>query len=170
MSTYIRIATSGQKEEVLATEISAGVANAGDLIRLDATGRLDISLLPVGVGPDTTVVNATEALNAGDLVNIFDDGGSPGARLADRSNSRKAHGFVLAAVAIANPATVFLDTTNTALAALSIGADYFLGVSGAIELTPTTTQGEILQQVGFAIAATELSFEPGETITRSAQP
>ena len=167
MSTYNRIGTSGKREEVLATEVSTGAAEAGDIPRLDSTGRLDNSLLPVGIGADTKMLVATEALSAGDYVNIFDDAGTASVRLADRTNGRRAHGFVNDAVAVAAVGEVFFEGPNTGLTGLTVGTQYFLGAAGAVEETPTTTSGEILQCLGVACSTTEIAFEAEEPIIRA---
>ena len=36
--------------EVEATVVSAGAGNAGDVVGLDATGKIDVSVLPTGIG------------------------------------------------------------------------------------------------------------------------
>lgn len=40
---------------------------------LDASGRLDSSVMPVGIGADTATIQTSEALASGDYVNIHDD-------------------------------------------------------------------------------------------------
>lgn len=167
MTNYNRISTSGKVEEVAASETSTGVAEAGNLIRLDSTGRLDPSLLPTGFGDDVKNIVASEDLSAGDFVNIFDNAGVANAQLADRTNGRQADGFVLEAVTTGSSATVFFEGVNTALTGLTIGIPYFLGTAGDVEAAPTTVSGEILQCLGQSCGATELTFEPGQPIVRA---
>ncbi|KAA9150036.1 hypothetical protein F3K36_33425, partial [Delftia sp. BR1] len=84
--------------EVLGIQTSAGAANAGDIVALDDSGRIDNSMMPVGIGADTAVIAASEALAAGDWVNVWNSTGAK-VRKADATTSGKeAHGFVLAAV------------------------------------------------------------------------
>jgi hypothetical protein len=69
--------------------------------------------MPTGIGADTASITASEALAAGDLVNIYDSTGAK-CRKADASTSGKeAHGFVLAAVESAASATVYFEGSNT---------------------------------------------------------
>lgn len=152
----------GKGQLVEATVSSTGVAEAGDLIGLDATGKIDPSLLPTGAGPDVASIVVSEAagLAAGDYVNIFDDGGTPSVRLADNSNGRDAHGFVLDAFADAATALVYFEGPNTALSGLTIGARQYLGTAGAPTETPiAVTSGDIHQFLGIAISATAINTD-----------
>jgi hypothetical protein len=108
--------SSGKNTMTEATVSSTGVSEAGDIVALDAAGKLDVSVLPVGVGPDVAVITVSEAagLSAGDYVNIFDSTGSK-VRLADNSNGREAHGFVKDAFADAASATVYFEGPNSNL-------------------------------------------------------
>lgn len=164
--SFLRL-VSGTLQRVFGTQVSAGGANAGDIVALDDTGRLDPSLLPVGVGADVTIAVASEALAAGDLVNIYDNAGVANARKADASNyDKRAVGFVLAGVVMGANASVYKEGSNTQLAGLTIGAEYYLSATtpGAVTLTPPSTLTQVVQQVGTAINATTLDFEPARPI------
>lgn len=168
---YLAIASSGIPTETSATVTSAGAGNDGDLVALDSTGRIDNSMMPVGIGADTKTIQASENLAAGDLVNIHLVSGSARVRKADASAAsagKVAQGFVLGAVTSGSNATVYFEGTITGLSALTIGATYFLSGStaGAATATPPTTAGHTLQQIGVAVSATEISFEPAAPIIR----
>lgn len=153
---------AGKTKQLLAIVVSAGVADAGKIPGLDATGRLDASVMPVGIGAATNQAVASEALGAGKFVNYHDDAGTFSARLADNSNGRQADGFVLAAVASAATATVYpLDGTNAQQTGLTIGSRYWLGTAGGVTDTPPdeTDAGnasKISQYLGVAKSTTEL--------------
>jgi hypothetical protein len=66
--------TTGQYTLVEGTSVSAGVPNAGDIVALGPTGKLDLSVLPTGTGPTTYVGNAHTNLTAGMFVYIRPDG------------------------------------------------------------------------------------------------
>lgn len=156
---------SGRRKEVAAIVTSTGAPNDGDLVALDAAGKLDASVLPAGVGVNTVAGTASEALSANDLVNFH----VGGVRKADATTEgREAHGFVKAAVANAATATVYLPgDTITGLSGLTQGARYFLSATpGLTTATAPTTAGQVAQMVGIAISATALIFEPEEPITR----
>lgn len=160
---YIAL-VSGELAEVAATVASAGAGDDGKLVALDAAGRLDASTMPIGIGADTKTITTSEALVAGDLVNIHDATGAR-ARKADASNGREAHGFVLSAFGSGASALVYFEASITGLTGLTPGAKLYLGTSGAMTPTPPTTATHISQRVGTAISATEASFEPQRPIT-----
>lgn len=156
---------NGKLREKEATESSTGVAEAGDIVALDSTGKIDVSMLPVGVGPDVSVLPATENLSAGDYVNIFDDGGTPSVRLADNSNSRDAHGFVKAAVTSGSNATVYFEGANDSLSGLTVGARHYLDTAGGVTSTaPASPAAQISQYLGLAINATTINTDIDDCI------
>lgn len=142
-----------------AAQASAGAVDANKIIQLDATGKLSSTFLPVGIGADTQMVEVSEALDAGDFVNIFDDGGTIKVRKADNSNDRRADGFVLSAYAIAATAEVYFEGTNTALSGLTPGVRYYLGTAGDVTSTPPSASGTICQFIGKPTSATEMNVE-----------
>lgn len=163
MAKYVSL-VNGELAEVSGTQTSTGAGDAGKIPQLDASGRLDSTMLPVGVGADTRVITTSEILAAGDLVNIHSATGTK-VRKADASNGREAHGFVIAGFGSAAAATVYFEGTISGLTGLTEGAKVYLGTTGQITATPPTTAGHISQRVGVALSATEVSFEPQRTIT-----
>lgn len=154
---------NGKIKEIIATVTSAGAADEGKIVALDAAGKLDSSVMPVGIGADTKTLVASENLSAGDLVNVWNDAGTAKARKADASSTAKeAHGFVLSAVTATNNATVYMEGTITGLSGFTAGSDIYLSNStaGAATATSPTTAGHISQRIGTAVSATEVSFEP----------
>ncbi|SDJ61688.1 hypothetical protein [Pseudomonas indica] len=156
---------AGRTQQILATVISAGAANAGEIVALGPDGRLDDSVLPTGVGANTNQATASELLGAGKYVQFHDDGGAFSVRLADNSNGRAADGFVLEEVALGQPATVYpLDAVNAALTGLTVGGRYWLGTAGGVIAVPLDEADEanvnkISQYLGVAKSATELITE-----------
>lgn len=159
---------AGRMAEVQAAASSAGAADDGKLVALDATGKIDTTMMPAGLGSDSVSVPASEALASGDLVNIWDDTGTAKARKADASAAGKeAHGFVTAAVAIAANATVFFEGSIGGKTGLTPGARQYLSdtTPGATVATAPGTAAHVVQFVGCAVNATTISFEAGEPIT-----
>lgn len=156
---------AGRDSLVSATQTSAGAANADEIVALDASGRLDSTLMPVGFGADTKIILASEALSAGSYVNIFDNAGTANCRLADNSNDRPAHGFVLTAVLIAANATVYFEGPNSALSGLVAGQRRYLGTAGTNTATPLAVAG-LHQFLGVAISATEINTDIDDEVVR----
>jgi hypothetical protein len=145
--------------------ISAGAGDSGKVVQLDSTGRIDPSVLPVGVGQEVTSIQASEALTAGNWVNIHNVTGAARVRKADATTAGKqAHGFVLASVASGINAQVFLEGTNTAVTGQTPG-DVFLGTTAGLGATSAPSgSGNVVQRLGVALSATAVSFEPTQPI------
>lgn len=145
--------------------VSAGAADAGKVPVLDGAGRLDGSTLPVGIGADTAQVIASEALVAGDLVNIYSNAGTGNARKADGNTAGKeAHGFVLVGVAAAAMATVYFEGTNTAVTGLTPGVQFLGTTAGKSQAASPAGAGKIVQRVGIATSPTALNFNYNDPI------
>lgn len=148
--------------------INATVASAANkIVKLDGTGKLDVTVMPTGIGADTASITASEALAAGDLVNIWNNSGTANVRKADGSTAGKeAHGFVLSAVLSAAAATVYFEGTNTQCTGLTPGVQYLSGATpGKPASAAPSGTGKIVQVVGFAISATALNFQAELPIT-----
>lgn len=140
---------------------SAGAGDAGKLAQLDPSGRLDPTMMPVGIGADTASLIASEALAAGDLINVWNDAGTAKVRKADAGVAGKeAHGFVLAAVSAAAAATVYFEGTNTQCTGLTPGTQFLSAATpGKTVAAAPTGAGRVVQRVGFALSATALNFD-----------
>lgn len=158
---------SGVKQLIEAITTSAGAGDAGKIPALDASGRLDNSMMPVGIGADTKQLAASETLAAADIVNVWNDAGTAKARKADGSASGKeCVGFVLAGAASGANATVYFEGTITGLSGLTPGTRYYLSATtpGQVTDTAPSTSGNVVQYIGRAISATEISFEPDDGV------
>ena len=149
------------------TIINATVSSAANkVVKLDGSGKLDITVMPTGIGADTAVITASEALAAGDLVNIWNNAGTANIRKADGSTSGKeAHGFVLAAVASAAAGTVYFEGTNNQCTGLTPGVQYLSATTAGKTVTSAPTgAGKVVQNVGFAVSATAMNFQCGTPV------
>jgi len=163
---YIEL-VSGKFQTKQATVVSTGAPNDGDLVALDSSGKLDVSVLPVGVGPDVKLVVTSETLAAGDYVSFWDNLGTENVRLADNSNGRAAHGFVKAAFSAAATATVYFEGPNDDLSGLTPGERQYLGTSGAVlstPLDPDVATGSIHQLLGIACDATTVNTDIADCV------
>ncbi len=150
----------GRIREVIATVASGGAVDDGKIVALGTDGRLDNSVLPVGVGVETKSIVASENLGAGNLVNIWNSGGQFRVRKADATTQGKeANGFVLSSVSSGQTAQVYLEGTITGLAGLLPGRYYLATTPGEIVDVPPSSSGNVVQYVGNAVSTTEITFE-----------
>lgn len=162
---FLRL-VAGVLTEIFGVQTSTGAPNAGDVVALDDTGRIDGSMMPVGIGADTAAIQASEALAAGDWVNVWDSAGSARVRKADATTAgKRAHGFVLAAVASGASATVYFEGTNTQVTGQTAGDVFLLATAGVGGATAPTGAGNVVQKVGVAISTTAVNFEANEPVT-----
>jgi hypothetical protein len=158
--------SAGTITEVSTPTTSAGAGDSGKIPSLDAAGRLDNSFMPSGIGADTAAITASEALAAGDFVNIWNSTGAK-VRKADASTSGKeAHGFVLASVSSSATATVYFEGTNTQVTGLTPGNVYLSSsTAGLATGTAPSGTGQTVQRLGVATSATSINFEAHLPIT-----
>lgn len=158
---------SGVLTEEEATQTSAGAGDAGKIPALDSGGKLDDTMMPVGVSADTASIEASEDLAAGDVVDIYDNSGTSNVRKADGSTAGKyVTGFVLGSVTSGQDATVYFESQNNQLTGLTAGTRMYLSASnpGQITATAPTGAGQVVQYVGRVINATTVAFEPAQPI------
>lgn len=157
---------AGRLKKITATVVSAGAADDGKIVALDATGRISSTVLPVGIGADTKSLIASETLAAGDVVNVWNDGGVAKMRKADASApGKEVDGFVLAAVTSGTAGLMYKEGTITGLTGLTPGAEMFLSnTPGQLTATPLSAAGTVDQFVGIAISSSEVDYNPGEPI------
>ena len=147
------------------TTTTGGAPNAGKRVQLNGSGVLDISMLPSGVGDETEVFPASEALSAGDAVNKWNDAGTVKVRKAD-TNGKPADGYVKEAVTSGANATVYSDGLNDAVTGMTIGTVYLSATPGGYSATPPADgSGLVLQELGFANSATAVKFVRGIPVT-----
>ena len=157
MAKYLRL-FQGDTIEETSLPISAGAPSAGRIPELDISGRLDMTMMPVGIGHDVIATLAGEALSAGDFV-YFDNTGR--ALRADATTLAKAaQGYTNAGAAIGTAVNVFFDDSNTGVTSLNPGTFYFLSGTNPGKLVtsanlPTGT-GKIVQRLGFAQSVNSL--------------
>jgi len=148
---------SGVDTLVASNNTSAGAGDANKLVSLTSAGLIDVSMMPVGIGADVKIMLTSENLAVGAMVNIYSNAGVVTGRNADNSNTRPAHGFVLAATTSPASATVYMSGVDNQLSGMTVGARQYLGTVGVRTETPVTTG--IHQYIGLAVSATELEFE-----------
>jgi len=169
MADKFLVRDGGSLKEKEAITSSAGVADAGKVPGLNTDGKLHVSMMPTGITPEVVMCEASEALGAGEFVSLFNDGGTLKARLADATGpgeGKRAQGFVLAAYAMGEQATVYMPSNiNTGLTGLSIATTYYLSTTpGAATATPPSGSGNIVQEVGYTTNDAALVFVPSKPV------
>ena len=111
----------------------------------------------------TTVraIKASEALEEGDFVNIYDNGGITECRLAIAADpTLRANGFVLVDVANGGIAQVYLIGLNVKAPVTTSASQVYLSdaVGGKPSLDMPTTPGFFIQSLGVAIANVGIFF------------
>ena len=156
---------AGTLTEEAAIQASAGAGDAGKIPALDAAGRIDNSMMPTGIGADTSSIVSSENLAAGNLVNIWNNTGTANVRKADATVAGKeAHGFVLAAVTSPAAATVYFEGSNTGVTGLTPGPQFLATTAGLCTATAPSAAGNVVQRVGLATSATSINFEAGTPV------
>jgi hypothetical protein len=156
---------AGTITEEAGLQASTGATDAGAIPALDATGRLDVTMMPVGIAADVAVVAASEALAAGDLVNIFNDTGTPKVRKADATTvGKEAHGFVIAGVSSGANATIYFEGTNANVTGQTAGPVFLSTSAGLSTSTAPSAAGNVVQRVGFATSSTTMNFQSNDPI------
>lgn len=157
---------NGEIEEVAPITQSTGSSDASKAVQTDASGKLDASLLPTGIGADVVAIQASEALAAGDLVNIYNNAGTPAVRKAIATGAgTKAHGYVIAGAASGALANVYFDDSNNQVSGLTAGEQYLSATqAGKTVAVAPAAAGQLAQKVGVATSATTLHVSIGPAI------
>ena len=162
---FIRL-VGGVLTEIFGTQTSAGAANAGDIPALNDSGVFDITLMPAGVGAQTKIVLASEAIASGNWVNVYNNAGTANVRKADATVAGKeANGFVLAAISSGSTGTVYLSGTNNQVTSQTPGKVFLSTTPGAGAAAAPSAAGNVVQELGYAVSATEVAFAPKSTVT-----
>lgn len=168
MGDFLKLA-SGEITEANAKASSAGAGDANQLVKLNGSGKIDETMLPAGIAPESRSVEASENLSAGDFVNFHNSSGLK-MRKADADAGREAHAFVLAAVTSGQSGTAYPEeNVVTGLSGMTPGLPQYLSntAGGRTETAPTGA-GVLSQRVGFALSATEMLFRPERPIVQVA--
>ncbi len=138
---------------------SAGAADSGKLVALDTTGKIDPSMLP-GTSIDSAL--SSEAITAGNAINIWDDAGTRKVRKADSSVPYPCHGFATETVASGVLCKFDTDGGKQPVTGVTIGLTYYLSTGGAVTTNPAETATHIIQKVGYGSDAGVLAIEISE--------
>jgi hypothetical protein len=165
MQKFITLVNGNHKLVDGGVVASAGTNDAGKLAALDNSGRLDTTVMPVGIGADTASILTSETLPAGSFVNIWNNFGVAAVRKADATVSGKeAHGFVLSAYTHPTTAVVYFEGSNTAVTGATAGNIFLSTAAGGFTSTPPSASGNVVQKLGVATSGMTINVEFAEPI------
>lgn len=111
-------------------------------------------------GGITDVVTTGEALLAGDLVNLHNDGAYKVRKADATDGSKPAHGYVTQGYGLGVAAVVFFSGINKFSSGLNAGQVQYLFSPGLTSPNRPTAAGNVVQVVGVSLSATEFVFDP----------
>lgn len=150
--------TTNLPKELTPNTTSAGAADAGKIPALNSSGQIDATMIP---GAATLSLATSENLAAGAVVNIDSTGKVRNANATDATKPGVA--FVkTASTSPANNNVYFAGDLVSGLTGLTPGAPVYLSAASAGGATSTapSAAGNLVQQLGTAISATEFIFDP----------
>jgi hypothetical protein len=154
---------TGKKHLRRGTVVSTGPQSDGDFVSLDTDGRLNPSVMPVGMMSAVVFARAIENLHSGDFVNLYDSGDEKIVRMARANFEAPASGFVLQACAAGELAEIWCENRNTQMVNVSKGARYYLSVThpgkAVVEDAQSVSGGLISQYIGVGVSDTHVDIE-----------
>lgn len=151
---FVAIATEGQ---ILWVE--------DEVTRLQFIGAAWSTFPDVGSLFQSAIV-AAEAIDAGELLNLYESAGNPRVRLADGGDPAKfCNAYALAAAGLGDPCTIMSTGMNKQVAPAQTGEVWLSeDTPGGYEFAPPAVAGEIVQSIGTAIEGVGIIFNPGPRI------
>lgn len=142
----------------------ADVADEDALYRYDGAAW---AIRPSITSQFNATMTASETLAAGNFVNIHASSGAKIRKANATDDTKRCDAFVAAGITSgASGAVTFPGQKLTGLSGLTPGAVYYLDTTGgAITDTAPSSSGNLVQEVGVALSATELLFKPIERFT-----
>jgi len=160
MQQFVTLVGGVFKSVAAGIQASLGASDSGKVVVTDASGRVDQSFMPVGIGADIKSVLASENLSAGNFVNVWNNAGTANVRKADATTAGKeAHGFVLSAFSSGTSALVYFEGNNTAVSGATVGNLFLSTTAGGFTSTPPSSTGNIVQRIGVSTDATSVNVE-----------
>lgn len=112
-------------------------------------------------GSLSVLVIASEDLTAGNLIDIWNDGGTAKARKASASLVYEAVGFVTRDVTSGDNARVYLGGLNNFISGATPGETLYISTTAGGVVSPAPNgSGQLVQEVGVAVSATSMVFQP----------
>jgi hypothetical protein len=148
---------------------SAGAGDANKVVMLGADGKIDSTMFNASGNSNSKDMTTSEALSAGNWVNIHDVSGSARVRKADAASPGKpVMGYVLAAAASGATVKVYFEGENTGVSGMTAGDVYLSATTpGAGQAESPTGVGVLSQFIGVATSATSVNYQPGPVVVQA---
>lgn len=161
-----QIGYTGSEGDIGYTGSQGDIGYTGSLGAIGYTGSAG-----AGAASASTTANivVSEDVTEGDLVNIWNSTGTVKARKASSSLQYQAHGFVLANATASAVALVYFSGINDrVVTAMNIATTQYLTITaGKTGNAAPISAGNIVQEVGLAVASNVLIFGPKTPILLS---
>lgn len=140
----------------------------------DASPGLELSVwagaawhAPSGFIASAIAMTASEAFSGGEFCNIHASSGAKIRKANATDDTKPVNGFVASAITSGAAGLMAVPGSRlTGLSGLTPGVPYYLDTTaGAITATPPSGSGNLVQEVGIALSATELLFNPKLGVT-----
>ncbi len=127
-------------------------------VRYDGAAWVEVGVIDNSVFTLTT----SEALTAGNFVNIHASSGAKARKANATDDTKPANAYTNTTVGSAAPVDLFAPgSILPGLSGLTPGTMYYLDTTGgAISATAPSASGNLVQEVGIALSATTLLFQP----------
>lgn len=171
MTRYIRKNPStGLNESPETIQSSSGAPDADKIISTDPSGKIDATFLPAEALEGATYLDVVlgEDVNANDLVQVYNDGGTLKARKATAASTpRRACGRSTESGTTGETKRVIIGDHDFTSAAhgFTLGDDspiFLSTTAGGMTHTVPSTGGQLIQCVGFAIDANTIRFSAAD--------
>lgn len=152
--------------KVTASEARAAISAGAGLAYNSGTGEMALADLSTLLGIlNGTTVQASEALVAGDFVNVYSSGGAARVRKASALDPALfANGFVLDDISSGATGGVIFSGVNLATTVGTAASEVWLSdtTPGGWMTTPPSASGSIIQSLGAAVPSVGVFFAPRE--------
>lgn len=167
MAKYLTTDNQGEDYYEIPIKESTGAASANKIPQTKEDGKLDVSLMPPELDLSAETATTSEALAAGDFINVWLDSSDSTVKIrkGDAGNNRPYHGFVRTSYPVGVEATYFSGGDNTELSDLVPGSPYFASETPGTASPTIPLENDdfkpntFIQNLGIAINTTTLRFE-----------
>jgi hypothetical protein len=161
--------TGGATYYVALTYVVSGMPGDRLVLGPETVAELDVSpqVDDAIEAATSATLQASEAIAAGSFVNVYSSSGAKVRKANATDDTKPVNGFAPAAIANAASGSIRGSGGKIGgLTGLTPGATYYLDTTpGAITDTPPSASGNFVQELGVAVSATELLFNPKMGVT-----